>query len=189
LAIFPFVSVSDFDLSGLKNLRRCLIPAVPELKSFLACKGLISLHLCGGRHSENLDLQTLTLLEELFCEGVKKLRQVTLNSKVRLRSLKLSHSKTFEQIVPRRCVAEELRVVELNKVPNVDILWLAEAQKVECISLRLGEIPSINFLKGLKKLQVLDLFGSKVKDGDLSFRDSLKGELDSKLWGTGQECP
>jgi hypothetical protein len=31
---------------------------------------------------------------------------------------------------------------------------------------------------------VLDLFGSKVKDGDLSFRDSLKGELDSTLWSS-----
>jgi hypothetical protein len=189
LAIFPYVSVSEFDLASLKNLRRCIIPVVPELKSFLNCEQLISLQLCGGKHSENLDLSSLDSLEEFFCEGVKNLKQVALNPKVRLRSMRLSNSKTFERIVPQNCITEELRVVELNKVPNIGIRWLAEAEQVECISLRLGEIPTVNFLKGLKHLQVLDLFGSKVQDRDLSILNSLKGELDSKLWGTKQECP
>jgi hypothetical protein len=189
LAIFPSVSVSCFDLTSLKNLRRCTLPVLPELKSFLNCERLISLHLSGGRYSEKLNLKSLTSLEELFCEGVKNLKEITLNPKVRLRSMKLLSSRTFERVVPQNCLTEELRVVELNKVPNVDIHWLAEAGKVECVSLRLGEVPSVNFLKKLKHLQVLDLFGSKIKDGDVSILKSLKGELDSKLWGTGEECP
>jgi hypothetical protein len=182
LQLSPSIRISDFDLTTLPNLRRCQIPVRSELISILNCRQIVSLWLNGGSKDGTLKLDTLSSLEEFFCSGVVKLKSVVLNSKVRLRSLELSHLRDFQSIEPQSAITEDLRVVELNKVPSMKLEWLRRAEKLECIALRLGEIPTINFLKGLKHLQVLDLFGSKVKDGDLSFRETLKGELDSKLW-------
>jgi len=153
------------------------------LMSVLECRKLVCLFLCGGRYDGALNLESMCSLEELFIESVSGLKAVVLNSDVRLRSLQLRCLKAFQTVEPPDSVLDELRVVDLRQVQNMDIQWLAQAEKLECISLWLGEIPSIRFLSGLKKLQVLSLFGSKVKDKDLSFRDSLKGELDSRCWG------
>ena len=59
---------------------------------------------------------------------------------------------------------------------------LTQGVQLECVSLRLGKIPSVRCLRNLKKLQVLDLFGTKVVDGDLDFTKSLPGELDTHYW-------
>lgn len=184
LQLSPSLLMGDFDLTTLPNLRRCQIPVCSELMSVLNCHQIVSLWLNGGSCAGTLKLVTLSSMEEFFCSGVAKLKSVLLHPNVRLRSLELSHLKDFEKIEPQEAITEELRVVQLNKVPRMKLEWLRRAEKLDCIALRLGEISSINFLKGLKHLQVLDLFGSKIKDGDLSFRDSLKGELDSKLWSS-----
>jgi hypothetical protein len=185
LQIGPSVRlVSEFDLATLRNLRRCFVPYVSGLRSFSRCSKLICLGLNGGRHEGIIDLNALSAVEEFICANVVKLRGVVFNSKVRLRSLGLIHMKDFESLEPQAAITQELLNVQLNKVPKMKLEWLRKAEKIECIALRLGEIPTINFLRGLKNLQVLDLFGSKVKDGDLSFRDSLKGELDSTLWSS-----
>ncbi len=186
LRIGPFSRGTKFDFSQLPNLRRCQIPARLEYESLFTCSKLVCLFLCGGAHEGVLDLEGLTSLEEFIGKQVGKLKGVTFNSEVRLRSLELTGMKTFESAGPLPALTEKLLVVEFGGVPKLNIQWLASAKNVECIALRLGEIPSIKFLHGLKKLQVLDLFGSKVKDKDLSFRDSLKGELDPRLWGTGK---
>lgn len=175
---------SELDLASLPNLRRCQMPVYPELMSVLECRNLISLALIGGKHEDTLVLDSLATLEEFICARVGKLKGVVFNPRVRLRTLELSHMKLFESAGPLPSIVNELRDVTLNQVPRMKIDWLSQAKKAECIALRIGEIPSIKFLKGLKRLQVLDLFGSKVKDRDLSFRDSLKGELDPGYWGT-----
>lgn len=171
----------QFDLSSLPNLRKCQVPVVPKLKSIFKCQKLISLCLCGGSHAGILRLDSLPYLEELICISVSKLQGVLLHSRVRLRSLELSRLKDIESIEPLEAFTDDLRVVELDRLPKMKIEWLRQAEKVECITLG-GEIASINFLHGLKHLQVLDLFGSKVQDRDFSFRDSLKQELDPELW-------
>jgi hypothetical protein len=175
--------VASFDLASIPKLRRLQIPVHKELMSFLKCTNLISLVLNGGQHDGILGLQSLRTIEELLCFNVRKLEGLELNSKTRLRSLELVNLKSFTSICPPEAFTKDLRVVELSKTPKLKIEWLAQAHNLECIALRLGKIPSIKFLDGLKRLQVLDLFGSKVEDGDLSFRDSLKGEMDAKLWG------
>jgi hypothetical protein len=182
LQISPSVRMREFDLTALPRLRRCQIPVRPELMSILKCQRIVSLWLNGGSYDGIFKLDTLPSLEEFFCSGVAKLKSVVLHPKVRLRSLELAHLKSIESVEPHIAITEELRVVQLNKVPQMKIEWLRHAEKLECIALRLGEIPTVKFLNGLKHLQVLDLFGSKVRDGDLSLRDSLKGELDSTLW-------
>jgi hypothetical protein len=175
---------NEFDLTRLRKLRRCFIPYIPALTSFSKCSKLVCLGLNGGQLEGTLDLRSLSALQEFICANVRKLRGVLFNSQVRLRSLELLYMKDFESLEPQTAVTQELLNVQLNKVPRLKFEWLRQAEKIECIALRLGEIPTINFLRGLKNLQVLDLFGSKVKDGDLSFRDSLKGELDSTLWSS-----
>lgn len=175
-----------FDFTTLPNLRQCWVPLCPELRSILQCRQLVSLSLEGGRHEGILHLETLPALEEFICVNVRGLKGVVFHPNVRLRSLELSYLRNIESCEPLEAITQELRVVELDHVPRMKIEWLAQAEKVECISLRLGPIPSIKFLSGLKNLRILDLFGSKVMDGDLSFRDSLVGEHDKKLWSTGK---
>jgi hypothetical protein len=185
LELPSFGSIGDFDLSSLPNLRRCHIPLIPQLWSFIKCQKLDSLCLDGGKHEGILDLAPLTELREFQCLQIKKLTGVRLSQKVRFLSLVLAGMKDFESIEPLNAAYEELRVVSLEKVPNFNIDWLSRAEKAECISLAL-KLPSIKFLGGLKKLQVLCMFGSKVEDGDYSVRDALKNELDPYLWGTGK---
>jgi hypothetical protein len=185
LELPPFGTFGEFDLSTLPNLRRCDIPLIPQLRSFIKCQKLDSLCLAVGKHEGILDLEPLTELRELQCLQVKKLTGVRLNPKVRLLSLVLTGMKDFESLDPLNCACEELRVVKLEKLPKFNIDWLSRAEKVECISLGL-KLPSIKFLGGLKKLQGLCMWGSKVEDGDYSVRDALKNELDPYLWGTGK---
>jgi Domain of unknown function (DUF4259) len=185
LELPPFGTFEEFDLSTLPNLRRCDIPLIPQLRSFIKCQKLDSLRLTVGKHEGVLNLEPLTELREFQCLQIKKLTGVRLNPKVRLLSLVLTGMKDFELLEPLNVACEELRVVRLDKVPKFNIDWLSRAEKVECISLGL-KLPSIKFLGGLKKLQVLCLFGSKVEDGDFSVRDALKNELDRYLWGNGQ---
>ncbi|MCD6052326.1 MAG: hypothetical protein K0Q55_3744 [Verrucomicrobia bacterium] len=173
------------DLTSLPNLRQCQIPAHRNFFSALKCSKLVSLGLSGGTYKEILDLTELAALEEFICGGVSKIPGVMFSPKARLRALDLCRLKLFESMTPMKSVVEELRDVTLDKLPRLKIDWLADAKKVECIALRVGEIPSINFLAGLKKLQVLDLFGSKVMDKDFSVRAALPQKLDAKLWGTG----
>jgi hypothetical protein len=178
----PSTRALTFDLGTLPNLRRCQIPICPELMSVLNCCELVCLYLNGGQHSGILQLNCLPSLKEFICVDVAKLKGVALHPQVRLRSLELCHLKELTSIEPQTAITQELRVVELNKLPRFSITWLKQAEKLECVALRLGEIPTISFLQGLQRLQVLDLFGSKVKDRDFSFRDSLKGELDRRFW-------
>ena len=175
-----------FNLRSLPNLRQCKIPICAELRSFLECSQLVSLCLEGGRHDGVLGLETLPQLEEFICVNVRGLRGVKFHPEVRLRALTLAYLRDFEYCDPMEAITQELRVVELDRVPRFKIEWLAKAEKLECIALRLGPIPTIKFLGGLKHLRILDLFGSKVMDGDLSIRDSLVGEHDKKLWSTGK---
>jgi hypothetical protein len=176
------VEPGEFDLTSLPNLKQCQVTMHRNFMSVLKCPQLISLGLFNGKYDGILDLESLPNLEEFICANVGKVRGVVFNSKVRLRALNLSRLKLFETIQPIHSVTEDLRVVTLDKTPKLNIEWLAHANNAECIALRVGAIPSLAFLKGLKKLQVLDLFGSKVLDRDLSFRDSLKNKLDPKLW-------
>jgi hypothetical protein len=182
LQIYPHVKAVKFNLANLPNLSRCMVPLCPQLMSILQCQKLVCLFLCGGRHDGILKLESLSALEEFFAEGISNLKTVAFNSGVRLRSIQLRSLKSFSDFEPSLAVLEDLRVIELNKVPSMDIKWLAQAAKLECISLRLGEIESVSFLSGLKKLQVLDLFGTKVKDKNILPCDSLGGELDSRFW-------
>jgi hypothetical protein len=182
LQLYPLATYQTFDLASLPALRRCQIPLCRQLSSLFRCKRLISLCISGGRHEGVLDLQPLEAIEELICINVKRLKGVRLNDRSRLRSLELSQMPDFESVQPQQAATKELRVVEFNRVPQMKIDWLKDAEKAECITLRQGEIPSIKVLTKLKHLHVLDLFGTKVKDGELTFRDSLKGELDHKLW-------
>lgn len=181
LQVSPWARVGEFDLAGLPNLRRCFIPLCPQLMSFLKCPDLVCLHLCRGVQEGVLNLESLPALEELMCTLLPRLKGVKLNSKVRLRSLDLESLKSFETIEPLRSVVEKLLVVELHRTPRLSPEWLAQARRAECISLGL-KIPSINFLKDLKKLQVLSLFHGKVADQDFRIRDALKGELDHQLY-------
>ncbi len=183
LQIYPFVKTLKFDLASLPGLRRCMVPLCPQLLSLMECRNLVCLHLCGGRFEGCIELDSLPALQEFWCSQLSKITQVVFNSEVRLRSLSLMFLKAFKTIEPLRSVVEELLYVKLDKTPLMPIQWLAQAHKVECIALRIGKIPSINCLKYLKNLQVLDLFGSKIMDQDFSVRDSLKGELDSRYWG------
>jgi len=185
LELPPFGSVGEFDLSTLPNLRRCHIPLIPQLWSFMKCQKLDSLCLDGGQHEGILDIEPLTELREFQCLQVKKLTGVLLSQKVRLLSLVLVGMKDFESLEPLNAAYKELRVVQLEKLPKFNIDWLSRAEKVEGISLGL-KLPSIKFLGGLKKLQVLCMWGSKVEDGDYTVRDALKNELDPYLWGTGK---
>jgi hypothetical protein len=181
LQVSPWARVAEFDLTTLPNLRRCFIPLRPPLMSFLNCPDLVCLHLCCGAFEGILNLESLPALEEFMCSNMPRLKGVKLNPKVRLRSLDLADLKSFETIEPLRSVVERLLVVELHKTPRLNPEWLAQARRAECISLGL-RIPSINFLKGLKKLQVLSLFHGKVADQDFRVRDALKGELDHQLY-------
>jgi hypothetical protein len=178
------VAPGEFELSSLPNLKQCRIPLHAQFMSVLKCQKLISLALSGGKYDGELNLEPLGNLEELRCDSVSKIKGVSLNPKTRLRALDLIQLKAFEIIKPMNSVAAELRVVTLDRVPRMQIEWLAHACKVECVALRVGNIPSIKFLSGLHKLQVLDLFGSKVLDGDFSVRDTLKQKLDTKSWGS-----
>jgi hypothetical protein len=182
LQVYPAVKVSKFDFGSMPSLRRCMVPLIPQAESVLKCQKLISLSLCGGQCEGSLNLDSLSSLEEFFCESVRKINRVVFNPNIRLRSLRLRFLRDFKTLEPLSAVLKNLRVVELEKIPLMEINWLVNAKELECISLRVGEIPSIKFLGGLKKLEVLDLIGTKVKDNDLSLRDSLKGELNSKLW-------
>ena len=182
LQLYPHAQYKPFDLTTLPNLARCQVPLRPEFNSFLKCTKLVSLCLGGGRHDGVLNLESLRSLEEFICIGVSKLKKVVFHSKARLRSVEFQDMREFESAEPLEAITRDLRVVELSGVPRMKLEWLKHARKADCIALRLGEIPSIRFLAGLKDLRVLDLFGSKVKDGDLSFRDSLKNEIDGKLW-------
>lgn len=171
------------DLTSLPALQQCQIPAHPNFYSALKCRGLVSFGLIGGKHDGVLDLSELPALEEFICGGVGKISGAVFHTKTRLRALDLGRLKLFHQMEPMKSVTQELRVVTLDKVPRLKIDWLADAKQAECIALRVGEISSIRFLGGLKKLQVLDLFGSKVVDKDFTVRDALKQEMDAKSWG------
>lgn len=171
-----------FDLTSLPNLERCQVPLAPSLMSFLNCEGLVSLCLGGGSHEGELRLESLSSLREFVCVGVSKLTSVVLSPSVRLRSLSLAAMRQPFQLSPMASITEELRVVKLEGVPQFGMDWMGSAAKLECVALRQGEIPSVRFLSGLSRLQVLDLFGSKVLDGDLSVRDGLAGRLDSAYW-------
>ena len=183
LQIGTGVRVAEFDLTRLPKLKRLQVPVCKPLMSAVRCVNLVSLILNGGNHPGVLGLEALPSLEELICIGVGHLRRIAIAPKVSLRSLELTNLRYLEGIAPHLALTRELRVVVLNRVPRIGIEWLRQAQKVECIALRIGKIPSIKCLEGLQRLQVLDLFGSKVLDGDLSLRDSLRNELDARLWG------
>jgi hypothetical protein len=175
----------EFDFTSMPNLKMSIIPVCSSYKSVLRCGQLVSLGLCFGKYAGVLDLSDLFQLEELLCISVSLIKGIMLHPKVRLRALWLENLRLFDTLCPLDAVTEELRVVNLNRTPKLrsNIEWLARAKNVECISLWLGPIPTISFLKGLKKLQVLELFGSKVLDRDLSILKSLRNNrLDTRLW-------
>lgn len=174
---------TEFEFSSLPNLQQCRIPLQPGFMSALKCPKLVSLWLHRGEYDGTLSLEHLPELGEFICSSVSTVKSVTLNPKARLHALKLAQLKLFESITPIRSVVEELRVATLEKTPRLKYQWLAQADKLECLALRIGTIPTINFLKNLRNLQVLDLFGSKVADGDFAVRDRLTQRLDSKSWG------
>jgi len=177
----------EFDLSSLKALRRCHIPMIPELGSFLKCQQLVCLWLDGGKYDGVLDLRSLPGLREFNCALVRKLKGVDFDPKVRLLSLELGYMKEFRSLTPIDSITKDLRYVTLDNIPGFDMLWLATAKKIEGIGLVRSKIPSLNFLKGLKNLHGVDLFGSKVLDGDLSLLDSFGDyQADPRLLGTGK---
>jgi hypothetical protein len=178
----PDQKPGEFDISSLPNLRRCQVILSPGFDSVFKCKNLVSLSLQGGKHEGILMLDGLPALEEFICREVKKIKGVTLSPDAKLRSLDLTNLKLFEDIRPIKSVVEKLLVVCLQRLPRMKIEWLAQAKNCECISLGL-KIPTIAFLKDLKQLQVLSLFGSKVEDRNFSVRDALAGELDARPWG------
>lgn len=186
IRVEQFSKVGEFDLSSLPNLRRCHIPLIPEVRSFLKCRKLISLWLDSGKYDGFLDLSEFDSLKEFKCGLVKKISGVRFNQKVRLLALGLFLMKDFEYIEPLNAVYDELRVIDLAKVPKFGINWLSKAKKAECVSLAL-KLKSLRFLGELPKLQVLCLFGSKVADKDFSVRDALNNKLDPYLWGTGEK--
>jgi hypothetical protein len=171
------------EFSALPSLKQCTLPVHPNFRSILECEKLISLGLVGGKHEKVLDLGRLEKIEEFICSDVSKVSGVIFHPRARLRALELTRLKLLNSIEPVQTVVDELRVLTLDKVPRLKIDWLAQAKKAECIALRVGEISSIKFLGGLKRLQILDLFGSKVLDKDFSVRDALKQEMDGKSWG------
>jgi hypothetical protein len=177
----------EFDLSSLKALRRCHIPMISELASFLKCQQLVCLWLDGGKFKGTLDLTSLTELREFQCYLVRNLQGINFNPKVRLLSLELGYMKEFRSLTPIEGITKDLRYATLDNIPGLDMLWLATAEKIEGIDLFRSKIPSLNFLKGLKNLHGVCLFESKVLDGDLSLLDSFEDyQDDPRLLGTGK---
>ncbi len=171
-----------FDLKELPRLRRCTVPAHEHFSSAFGLSQMVSLYIKRGEHKGRLDLRLLTNLKELGCINVSKVTRLQLSSATSLRVLTLAHVRELEAVEPTASVTKELLDLHIERAPKFQLDWLERAKSVECVSLKVGQVPSIKFLSELRHLQVLSLFGTKVLDGDLSLLDRLPRKLDSRYW-------
>lgn len=160
------------DLTNFPNLERCSVTFSPRLKGLETCTKLKSLTLSDYK-SSNADFSTfptLPSLEELnlleakitSLRGIGKLKSLKIFTMYRIPKLEI-----IKHIVELKNSLEEIVIEKCKNIVDFDILKEMSNLKKIIIS-ESGEIKSLDFVKGLKKLEFISFWGTNIIDGNIS---------------------
>jgi len=160
------------DLSNFPDLSTLACDYSPRLRGLETCEQLRSLTFSGYR-SDDRTVEKLPRLSslvtlDLFVSNILSL--VGIDSFPLLKELTLFRASRLEDISALRKINSTLTMIEFDsckRINNYDTL--AELTKLKrLIIANSGEIPSLDFVRGLHELDFLSFVGTDIKDGDLS---------------------
>lgn len=108
-----------------------------------------------------LDTLEITCAKIRCLEGIERLAQ--------MQCLRLNYNRSLQDISALENVAPALRMLHIEKCPNItDFSVLEKLKKLEYLVIKgSNQIPDLSFLRGLPDLQLFD-FDVNVEDGDLT---------------------
>lgn len=162
-------SGSRFDFGKFAELEELSGVWSPYWVNLSSCSRLRTLHVSQFGDS----LETITNARELehLCLIQSRLASLGgLDRFVNLRRLELSHCSKLGDISALAAVSGTLRDLRLSKCRRVssysalvELELLVELEVADCLPL-----PSLRFLKQLRDLKRLDVYGTRIEDGDLT---------------------
>lgn len=165
---------SVLNLCALPELRACAMDWWPQWSSVLRCGRLQFLRVWNARKVPHWDLKGLSELQELELLRCHGTRTVELAPQTRLASLAIRRCRCFESVSPPACL-RGLKYLWLEGQHRLDIKTIARFKDLVRLWLDAqGKVPSLAFLKPLKKLKRLEFeYSTNILDGDLEFLTSL----------------
>ncbi|MBK0010276.1 leucine-rich repeat domain-containing protein [Bacillus sp. S35] len=168
----------DIDLSHLNTLESLTLSWNKKFKNINQLSNLKGLYIWkynpGNKNLEEFkELKNLENLHLTQCR-VESLQGIQYLNK--LNSLDIAYLRSLKSLEGLENLDVSLKFLKIEACKNIeDVSVIGLLKNLEKLSLpRCGELPSINFIKNLKKLNGFSFLGTNVLDGDISPCTRLK---------------
>jgi hypothetical protein len=149
------------EVNSNEDLNYHLVPTLKTLHLFGPFSKLKDSDLKWLSACSQLDTLEITCAKIHCLEGIERLAQ--------MQCLRLNYNRSLQDISALESVAPTLRMLHIEKCPNIaDFSVLEKLKNLEYLVIKgSNQIPDLSFLRGLPNLQMFD-FDINVVDGDLS---------------------
>jgi hypothetical protein len=149
------------EVNSNEDLNYHLVPTLKTLHLFGPFGELKDHDLKWLSACSQLDTLEITCAKIHCLEGIERLAQ--------MQCLRLNYNRSLQDISALESVAPTLRMLHIEKCPNIaDFSVLEKLKNLEYLVIKgSNQIPDLSFLRGLPNLQMFD-FDINVVDGDLS---------------------
>ena len=169
---FGAIAKEDIDFSKMPNIRNVIIDWSSALSSIFHATQLKSLHLQGISTVKITDLSFLSELKNLEELHIAYAKCQSLSGVESLKKLRVLHLESMPKLTDIAALAklkllDSLGISNCNKIVDIHST-LEKLTQLQTLGLKHRKIQSVDFVRKLRKLKVINFTGSSLIDGDLT---------------------